>query len=207
MGIKRKRRSPSRTCSTLRSILMFGGVGFIGFNLFLISRIDPNQKEPLPHHELNYDKLGDFSDVDLSIKPHQLVYEEPVAKVEENAVSTESPEDDAHQVDEESVREEEETNEVQNDDKNERAKVHLEEAKQANAHLPPMAVNPLLWQLHSKKKDGGLVQKGQLLEKHRYLMMENTSEPIPKVRTYNGTHGMPYMTLNLHLCPYVVEKL
>ena len=41
---------------------MFGGVGFIGFNLFLISRIDPNQKESLPHHELNYEKLGDFSD-------------------------------------------------------------------------------------------------------------------------------------------------
>ena len=182
MGIKRKRRSTSsRTCSTLRSILMFGGVGFIGFNLFLISRIDPNQKESLPHHELNYEKLGDFSDVDLSIKPHKMVYEEPPSpepiKIE-NAVSTDSPAEDEPIV---------EYNQVQTDlndeemDKSKKAKVHLEEAKQANAHLPPMAVNPLLWQLHSKKKEGGLVQKGQLLEKHRYLMMENTSEPIPHV--------------------------
>ena len=181
MGIKRKRRSTSgRTCSALRSILMFGGVGFIGFNLFLISRIDPNQKESLPHHELNYEKLGDFSDVDLSIKPHKMVYEEPPSpepiKIE-NAVSTDSP------VEDEPVENNEPQAGVHDEvtKQSEKAKVHLEEAKQANAHLPPMAVNPLLWQLHSKKKEGGLVQKGQLLEKHRYLMMENTSEPIPHV--------------------------
>ena len=43
-------------------------------------------------------------------------------------------------------------------------------------------VNPLLWQLHKKKMDGGTIQLGHLLDQHRYLMMENSTDPIPKVR-------------------------
>ena len=42
-------------------------------------------------------------------------------------------------------------------------------------------VNPLLWQLHKKKMDGGTIQLGHLLDQHRYLMMENSTDPIPKV--------------------------
>ena len=118
--------------------------------------------------------MGDFSDVDLSIRPHKIVYEEP------EAVSTQSPvlETEVQEILRDSENYE---NPEEPADKNDLAEAHLEEARKANAHMPKMAVNPLLWQLHSKKKEGGVVQKGQLLDKHRYLMMENTSEPIPKV--------------------------
>ena len=129
----------------------------------------------MPHEKLNYEKLGDFSDVDLSIRPHKIVYEEP------EAVSTESPESKVQEIFRDVQNYENEENPEEEADKNELAEAHLEEARKANAHMPKMAVNPLLWQLHSKKKEGGVVQKGQLLDKHRYLMMENTSEPIPKV--------------------------
>lgn len=46
-------------------------------------------------------------------------------------------------------------------------------------------VNPLLWQLHKKKMDGGTIQLGHLLDQHRYLMMENSTDPIPKVSPEN----------------------
>ena len=45
-----------------------------------------------------------------------------------------------------------------------------------------MKINPLLWQLHQQNnKKGGLVQTGQLLDRHRFMMNEDSSDSIPKV--------------------------
>ena len=46
-----------------------------------------------------------------------------------------------------------------------------------------MKINPMLWQLHQQNnKKGGVVQKGQLLDRHRYMMREDTDDVIPKVK-------------------------
>ena len=56
-----------------------------------------------------------------------------------------------------------------------------EQQKPKEAVKDQPKVNPLLWQLHKKKMDGGTIQLGHLLDQHRYLMMENSTDPIPKV--------------------------
>ena len=69
-------------------------------------------------------------------------------------------------------------------------KVQKEPSNSDSAGAPKQApkeqpkVNPLLWQLHKKKMDGGTIQLGHLLDQHRYLMMENSTDPIPKVCIY-----------------------
>ena len=60
-----------------------------------------------------------------------------------------------------------------------------EQQKPKEAVKDQPKVNPLLWQLHKKKMDGGTIQLGHLLDQHRYLMMENSTDPIPKVSPEN----------------------
>jgi hypothetical protein len=56
----------------------------------------------------------------------------------------------------------------------------LTESKESNH--PDFRINPLLLQLHMQNKNkGGIVQTGQLLDRHRFMMQENNTEAIPKV--------------------------
>ena len=51
-----------------------------------------------------------------------------------------------------------------------------------------MKINPLLWQLHQQNnKKGGIVETGQLLDRHRYMMREDTDDAIPKRYSENVT--------------------
>ena len=63
-----------------------------------------------------------------------------------------------------------------------------------SANLPPVPensdvkINPLLWQLHQQNnKKGGIVKTGQLLDRHRYMMREDTDDAIPKRYSENVT--------------------
>lgn len=56
----------------------------------------------------------------------------------------------------------------------------VDDVKQAQNQ---MKINPLLWQLHQQNnKKGGIQNTGQLLDRHRFMMREDTNDAIPKVR-------------------------
>ena len=101
MKEKRRKSRKTKKWRNIRSILAIIGVLFALFNIFLVSKIKSAKDqefqgtgyklttfsnffsllsskvfqpvEGLPHLEINYSQLRDFSDIDLSIKPHKRV--------------------------------------------------------------------------------------------------------------------------------------
>ena len=152
---KRRPRGCFRSiCSKLRLLLPFIGIGFIFFNIYLMTRIKPDKEyESLPHHELDYSKLRDFSNLDLSIKPHNLTYQPKPkkSKLEPNVIISSETSPATTLETEKSNSEQFNLTRVPKIDENrEQAAVPAEEAKPVEVGK----VNPLLWQLHKQHKDG-----------------------------------------------------
>ena len=67
---KKRKHHGNRTPSRFRVILTTAGILFVSFNIFLITRIKSDASNAqLPHHEIDYKKIQDFSiDVNQRIR-------------------------------------------------------------------------------------------------------------------------------------------